>query len=129
MINVRPVVRFTTVIVLVLSLGLHWAVLQTIAWTGMIIHYSRDASFSEAVSKTFDGHHPCSMCKVIKKARAEEKQHEQEQPVKPGPKMDCGLVWECLPVDFFCERERIPVRHADAPNRSYAPPKPRPRTV
>lgn len=124
----RSVVRFTTVLVLVLSLGLHWAVLQTVAWTGMIISYSRDASLSEALSKTFDGEHPCPMCKVIKKARAEEKQQEQKQ-VKPGSKMDLGLVWQSTPFDFSSDRERISSPNTDAPRRSYEPPKPRPRTA
>ncbi len=125
--DMRSVVRLTTVTVLVLALGLHWVVLQTIAWTGMIINYSRDASFSQAVSRTFDGQHPCSMCTVIKKARAEQKQHEQEEPVKPGTKLDLALVWECPASDFFCKHERMAVQEDDAPSRSYAPPKPRPR--
>jgi len=32
--------KSATVAVLVLSLGLHWALLQTVAWTGMILAYS-----------------------------------------------------------------------------------------
>jgi hypothetical protein len=117
------------VLVLVLSLGLHWAFLQTIAWTGMIISYSRDASFSEAVSKTFDGEHPCPMCKVIKKARAEEKDQQQKQQVKPGSKMDLGLVWQNPAFDFSSDREKISSPNTDSSIRSYEPPKPRPRTV
>jgi hypothetical protein len=94
----------------VLSLGLHWAVLQTIAWTGIIVSYSRDASFSEAASKTLDGEHPCPMCKVIKKARTAEKQQEQEQKqqVKPGSKMDLDLVWQCTSSDFSSIRSNEP---------------------
>jgi hypothetical protein len=114
------------VLVLVLSLGLHWAVLQTIAWTGMIISYSRDASFSEAVSKTFDGEHPCPMCKVIKKARAEEKQQEQQQ-VKPGSKLDLGLVWQPVTFNFACKQEQIPSPDFHALSWREQPPKPRPR--
>ena len=51
----RAAFRFATVLVLVLSLGLHWALLQSIAWVGMIASYSRVASLAEALSKTFDG--------------------------------------------------------------------------
>jgi hypothetical protein len=126
---VRSIIRFTTVLVLVLSLGLHWAVLQTVAWTGMLITYSRDASFTEAVSKTFDGEHPCPMCKIIKKGRAEEKEQEQKQNVKPGSKSELGLVWQSTPYDFSCDRELIPSPHQDASTRSDEPPKPRPRSV
>lgn len=129
-IAVQSAVRFATVLLLVLSLGLHWAVLQTVAWTGMIVSYSRDASFTEAVTKTFDGEHPCTMCKVIKRGRAEEKQRETKQQVKPGSeKMDLGLVWQCAAFDFSRDREQIPSVDTDASVRSLDPPKPRPRTA
>lgn len=50
---------------LVISLGGQWALLQSVAWTGMLINYSRDGSIKEAVCKTFDGKHPCCLCKAI----------------------------------------------------------------
>jgi hypothetical protein len=126
---VNCAIRFTTVLVLVLSLGLHWAVLQTVAWAGMIISYSRNAFLTEAVSKTFDGEHPCPMCKLIKKGRAEEKEREQKQNVKPGSKSELGLVWQSTPYDFSRDRELIPSPHQNAATRSDEPPKPRPRSV
>ncbi|MFO1512170.1 MAG: hypothetical protein U1F83_04525 [Verrucomicrobiota bacterium] len=125
----RATIKTITVLVLLLSLGLHWAVLQTVAWTGMLITYSRDASFTEAVSKTFDGEHPCPMCKIIKKGRAEEKEQEQKQNVKPGSKSELGLVWQSTTYHFSCDRELIPSPHQNASTRSDEPPKPRPRSV
>ena len=59
-------IKITAALLLVLTLGLHWTLLQTIAWTGMIVSYSRNASLTEAVSKTFDGKHLCKMSKAIK---------------------------------------------------------------
>ena len=123
----RAAIRFVTVLVLVLSLGLHWAFLQSVAWVSMIVTYSQDASFTEAVSKTFDGKHPCCMCKAIAKARAEQKQKEQKQNVKPGSKMDPGLVWQASLVAFSSAGERIPCANSEASLRPYEPPKPRPR--
>lgn len=123
----RSILRFITGLLLVLVLGLHWALLQTVAWTGMIISYSRDASLSEAVSKTFDGEHPCAMCKMIKKGRADEKEQQQKQNVKPGSKMEIGLIWQSTPFYFSSDRERISSPNTDASIRSYEPPKPRPR--
>jgi hypothetical protein len=123
---VRAAIRVFTVLVLVLSLGLHWALLQTLAWTGMIITYSRDASLREAISMTFDGEHPCSLCKVIKQGRSEEKQPEQQQ-VRPGSKLDCALIWQ---TPFFCfdvERELISPFDSTFSTRAEAPPKPRPK--
>jgi hypothetical protein len=113
---------------LVFTLGLHWAVLQTVAWTGMLFTYSRDASFKEALTKTFDGQHPCPLCKAIKQGRAEEKKQEQQQP-KPGSKLDFGLVWQTTTLSFDRDREMIAALDSSAPFRAQEPPKPRPRGV
>jgi hypothetical protein len=123
---VRSVIRFAATLVLVLSLGLHWAFLQTVAWTGMIISYSHGSSFKEAVTKTFDGKHPCSLCKVIQQGRAEEKKQDQQQ-TKPISKMDFGVIWQSAAFNFDCNRERIPSPDLNAPSRREEPPKPRPR--
>jgi len=58
---------------LFIIIGGPWTVLQTIAWAKMVIEYSRDTSVGEALSKTFDGNHPCGMCKKISKVRSEER--------------------------------------------------------
>lgn len=114
--------------VLVLSLGLHWALLQTVAWTGMLINYSRDASFREAISRTFDGQHPCPLCKAIKKGRADEKKQEQQQ-TKPGSKLDFALVWQAPRFNFNCDREPIAEGNFSMLVRADEPPKPRPRGI
>lgn len=116
------------VLALMLSLGAHWALLQSVAWVGMIVHFTREDSFTEAWSKTFDGQHPCAMCKAIHQGRAEEKKREQKQ-LKPGSKLEPGLVWQ--PVAFIFERGRPRLLgfEATAPSRPEPPPKPRPRTA
>jgi len=77
---VPALVRTAAVVLLVLSLGLHWGLLQTVAWTGMLINNSCIGSFKEAVSKTFDGEHPCCLCKAIKQGRTEERKQSQQKP-------------------------------------------------
>lgn len=124
----RALTKIVAVSVLVLSLGLHWALLQTVAWTGMLIAYSRDGSFKQAVVKTFDGKHPCPLCRAIEQGRAEEKTPDK-QPSNPVSKLDCGLVWQAIRFDFKCARERIPTLDAAAPVRADEPPKPRPRGI
>lgn len=47
--------------------NLHLPLLQAVAWTGMLVKYSQNVSFVDAVEMTFDGDHPCPMCKAIKK--------------------------------------------------------------
>lgn len=47
--------RHFTALMLALTLGLHWTVLQSAAWVSMLVNYSAESSFTEAVVKTFDG--------------------------------------------------------------------------
>ncbi len=65
----RPMYRrrvLLTWLMLMFLLGGHWGMLQVMAWTGMVVSYSRDASFAEALSMTFDGEHPCAFCHEIR---------------------------------------------------------------
>ena len=65
------------VIALVLSTGLHWAALQTVAWTTMLAaNLASQQSLTEAVSQTFDGEHPCPLCKAIAAAKKSEKKSD-----------------------------------------------------
>lgn len=123
----RAAAKLITVLVLVLTLGLHWALLQTVAWTGMIVSYSRDGSLSTAISKTFDGKHPCCLCKAIESGR----QEEQKQPpdkLAPDAKIKCVLpvemVWQYTPVTF--ETARIAPALAPTSHQTE-PPTPPPR--
>lgn len=58
-------------------MGGHLALLQTIAWGTMILSFSDKGSLEEAVGKTFDGEHPCELCKLVK----ETKREEEKKPV------------------------------------------------
>ena len=58
------------------SIGLHWTVLQAVAWAGMIVSYSQEAPLGEAVVKTFDGQHPCKLCTQIAKGKQSEKKSD-----------------------------------------------------
>ena len=52
--------------------GGHWAVLQTVAWTGMVIEYSKDSPLATALIKTFSGKAPCKMCHTIEAGKEQE---------------------------------------------------------
>ena len=62
---------------LFLSVGGHLAILQGVAWATMVRDFSRTGTMTAAVEKTFDGKHPCPLCKKIASARA----HEEKAPV------------------------------------------------
>jgi len=53
--------------------GGKWATLQSVAWTKMLYDYSSAGSFVEALTKTFDGLHPCNLCETIQQGQSEEK--------------------------------------------------------
>lgn len=58
------------------ALGLQWAALQTVAWVGMLFHYSGSGSVASAFEKTFDGRHPCPLCNAIHKSEQSGKKQE-----------------------------------------------------
>ncbi len=57
---------------LMVSMGGHLAVIQTFAWGNMLMDYSSKTSLANAVDKTFDGEHPCHLCKLVKNSKSEE---------------------------------------------------------
>ncbi len=59
-------------------LGGHWAFLQTGAWIGMVVQYSQEVGLKTALGQTFDGEHPCSVCKAIQDG---EKQEQKKAPL------------------------------------------------
>ncbi|HEV2247330.1 MAG TPA: hypothetical protein VGW37_11815 [Terriglobia bacterium] len=74
MVSLLP--RVAIVAALASSIGLHWGFLQSVAWMGMVVNYSQNGSVSEALAKTFDGKHPCALCKAISTAKKSEKKSE-----------------------------------------------------
>jgi len=81
------------VVLLVLTMGLHWTALQTVAWATMLTANLSCENFSTAVSNTFDGKHPCCLCKAI----AAGKKSEKKQELTPGK-----TKLEYLPLERSC---------------------------
>jgi hypothetical protein len=59
-------------LVLFAASGGHWMALQSLAWTRMLLSYSRGGHIVTAVTKTFDGKHPCSLCKEVARSKSTE---------------------------------------------------------
>lgn len=57
-------------------LGGHWAVMQTVAWGLMLADYAHETTTTEALEKTFDGQHPCAICKKVESGKQSEKKSE-----------------------------------------------------
>jgi hypothetical protein len=64
--------RVLSVVALAYLVGGHWAVLQSIAWLGMVSQYSQHEDIGTALVQTFDGKHPCPLCLAIAKKRQTE---------------------------------------------------------
>jgi hypothetical protein len=118
--------RILVALALASSIGLHWAFLQAVAWTGMIVSYSQEAPLRDAVEKTFDGQHPCSLCKQIAEGRQSEKKAEYKFEVKKleFPFVPFAFIFRA-PTSFW--QVRAP---DDAGNvLSNAPPVPPPKAL
>jgi hypothetical protein len=85
---VRKLSKCLIVFALILATGGHWALLQSVAWVGMAIQFTHTDGFSTALQKTFDGKHPCKLCKVVEEGRKTSPQHE--------------MVKLEIKFDFFC---------------------------
>lgn len=57
--------KWLLVAALMVSIGLHWAVLQSAAWVGMAVSYSMEKGMVTGITETFDGEHPCPLCKMV----------------------------------------------------------------
>lgn len=77
--------KFFVVSALVLLIGGQWTLLQSVAWIRMTIENSQTLPFKQALIKTFDGQHPCCLCKIVASAKKSEK---KEQTDKPTTKLD-----------------------------------------
>lgn len=60
----------------VATLSAHWALLQTVAWTTMLAGNLHSCSLHDAVAMTFDGQHPCPLCKAIAAAKNSEQKNQ-----------------------------------------------------
>jgi hypothetical protein len=66
--------RCLAVVLLSVSLGCHWALMQGVAWVAMFADHVRTEPVPVALTRTFDGEHPCEICKVVQAGRAAERQ-------------------------------------------------------
>jgi hypothetical protein len=114
---------------LVLSLGLHWTVLQSAAWVGMVVAYSKDASIGEALEKTFDGEHPCPLCKIVETGSKSDNENDKQTAFSKIKKIDLMLATiEALVVPAPEVPDYLP--HTQQPvSRKYAPAVPPPRVA
>ena len=70
------------IVALLMATGSHWALLQSVAWTNMLVENLHSYSFQAAVIRTFDGKHPCRLCCQIAEGKKSEKKTEVPVEIK-----------------------------------------------
>jgi hypothetical protein len=115
------------IIALLGASGAHWAVLQSVAWAAMLADNARTDFPQAAIEKTFDGKHPCALCKQIAKARQTERKPEAQSELKGlefvQPRVAVSVH---SPSDFLLLAARA---SAAAQLLMQSPPVPPPRTL
>jgi len=110
-----------------------YALVQTYAWAGMLVSYSKEDGLLKGAKETFSGEKPCPLCCKI--AEAKQSDHKtQDLPVSPTAK----LLKEMLPSSplalsppRFTEAPKVmfPGMNPPVETNASAPPVPPPRLI
>jgi hypothetical protein len=124
---VKRRVHIVAALLLCMTFGLHWVVLQSVAWTTMVIERTCSTSLRSALATTFDGQHPCKLCVVVKAGKAAES--TAKVPFKQ-PKLEMFTLASVAWTSEFREHAEIAVPYVATPvSRSDRPPLPPPRSA
>jgi hypothetical protein len=115
-------------------LGGDVAMLQIVAWTGMIVTRTAERGIAAAVESTFDGDEPCPLCKAVKAVTQSEPAPLPANPdqlvmklklndmVKSGDLLlPCPSIDQPQTIPLVNRPEGIPRARCDAP--ALPPPK------
>jgi hypothetical protein len=122
---IQSITRTVVVFAVAVSIGAHWIVLQSVAWGTMIVQCSQQVPLRQAIAQTFDGDHPCGLCKRISAAQHSEKKNGA-QPLAVKPDLICAtrnivLLPRC--DDFNFARLQVTLS-----TLAHSPPAPPPRS-
>jgi hypothetical protein len=118
--------RIVTIIALCCAIGLHWIALQSVAWTTMVIEYSKRAPLRQAITQTFDGMHPCSLCHAVNTGKNSEKKSDLQSPT---PKIDMICAVHAIRFLPPFRAFEFAVANFSLTERRHSPPVPPPRSL
>jgi len=122
----RRLTKLLIVLALACVVGLHWAFLQSFAWTTMLVDNLATTSFSGALQRTFDGKHPCALCKAIAEGKKSEKKADTLLRLKKFEGLSASVAIALPPPASF---PPIAAPNASLEAVSHAPPTPPPRAA
>jgi hypothetical protein len=118
--------KILMVAALICAIGGHWVVLQSVAWANMLAENAGTGPLGEAIVKTFNGKHPCPLCKCIAQSRQSEKKADWQTSLKKFEFPSQSTVFFIsAPVQFYLQGETV----ATAPLLAETPPVPPPRSL
>lgn len=85
--------KWLVVLAVVVATGSHWFLLQSVAWVGMTVEFSRTEALATALEKTFSGQNPCGLCKLV----------QEGQKTENRPEFQISKT----KLDLFCERAPV----------------------
>jgi hypothetical protein len=112
------------ILALLTATNSQWFVLQSVAWASMIVRYSERAPLEVALMHTFDGKHPCCLCKAIAAAKKSEK--KKEFPLQTR-KLEFPLAPENFVLVAPSHFKLLPLENTSAETLLRRPPTPPPR--
>lgn len=83
--------RRLTALALILLMQGPAMLVQEVAWVKMLVSYSQERGLKRGVIETFDGSHPCGLCKKAAELRQQEK--PQDPAEKQLPSQRQRLAW------------------------------------
>ena len=117
--------RILIVCLLSWSLGLQWFSLQSVAWASMLVRRTVQTDWQEAFQSTFDGQHPCQLCRIVQAAQAEE--DDASGPIRVPP-LELISGGESTPlVEVHSQPVPVFAVLSGFPQRDTRPPVPPPR--
>ena len=112
-------------LVLFAASGGHWMALQSLAWSRMFLSYSRSGNIVEAVTKTFDGKHPCSLCKEVARSKTTDPQPTRAMEVENQATFVAPVLMRMVRLEGASWKLEIPEWHGEV--RAEQPTAPPPR--
>jgi hypothetical protein len=114
----RRLFQFSVAAALIVAVGGHWAVLQSVAWVSMAVTYSHTDSWGMALKKTFSGEKPCKLCLAVKEGKQQE---QKESVLKVETKIDfvclqsIAYIHPVLPFTLLSPQADVAFPRAESP--------------
>ncbi|HSP44143.1 MAG TPA: hypothetical protein VLO11_14810 [Luteolibacter sp.] len=89
---------------------------QQAAWVNMLVSYTQERGLKRGVIETFDGNHPCGLCKAAESIR--EQRDDTEEPAAPQ-EVRPNLAWGPMMVPAKTTAPRPTCRELPPPHTAW----------